>query len=215
MDNKDKKILNSLAVFSAGYMKRWLEGNLYDRIFKTELGEKLKSLDKKARYGIEFCLNLLTTFFEQKLSEDTALKKFVKEVGIDVGPEISKRLINNAKEQLISNASSIEEKELVSVLLELEDKILIDLLNWLYNVEPTERTKTLKQLSRLSFDKLNRLAQLTPGDRKRLLDLFKPPPSEKFSDKAHSKLEKIDEQWGKGLDRWEKWLEEKKKGRSK
>ena len=80
----DQKILNGLAVFSAGYMKRWLEGNLYDKVFKTELGAKLKSLDEKSRYGIEFGLNLLTAFFEQKLAEDTALKKFVKEVGIDV-----------------------------------------------------------------------------------------------------------------------------------
>ena len=65
----DPKKLDGLATFSAGYLKRWLEDNLYDRIFKTELGEKLKSLNKKARYGIEFGLNLLTAFFDQKLAE--------------------------------------------------------------------------------------------------------------------------------------------------
>lgn len=204
----DQKILNGLAVFSAGYMKRWLEGNLYDRIFKTELGEKLKSLDEKARYGIEFGLNLLTAFFEQKLAEDTALNRFVKEVGIDIGPEISKRLINNTKEQLISNANSPEEKELVSVLLELEDKTLIDLLNWLYDIEASERTEILKQLSRLSFDEVVRLAQLTHENRKRLFDLLKPPPSEKFSDKVTRELKSFNEQL-------ERWLEDKKKARRK
>ncbi|MEO0266392.1 MAG: hypothetical protein ABIM43_07305 [candidate division WOR-3 bacterium] len=189
-------------------MKRWLERNLYDRIFETELGDKLKSLDKKVRYGIEFGLNLLTAFFEQKLSEDTALKKFVKEIGIDVAPEVSKRLINNAKEQLVSSAESSEDKELVNVLLELDDQTLIALLDWLYNVEQTERTEILKQLSQLSFDELVRLAQLTPENRKRLFDLFKPAPSEKFSDKVTKELKSFNE-------RLEKWLEEKKKARKK
>ncbi|MGQ9571261.1 MAG: hypothetical protein ACUVUQ_10595 [Thermodesulfovibrionales bacterium] len=59
-----------MANFSAGLIKRWLERNLYDRIFETELGEKFKSLDKKVRHGIEVGLNLLTAFFDQKLSED-------------------------------------------------------------------------------------------------------------------------------------------------
>lgn len=204
----NQKILNGLAVFSAGYMKRWLERNLYDRIFNTELGNKLKSFDTKTRYGIEFVLNLLTAFFDQKLAEDTALKKFVKEVGIDSGPEISKRLINNTKEQMIKNAKSPEDKELVSVLLELEDQTLIDLLNWLYGIESTERTKVLKQLSRLSFDEVLRLAQLSPEDRKRLFDLFRPPPSERLSDKVASELKSCNE-------RLEKWLEEKRKIRRK
>jgi len=195
----DPKKLDGLATFSAGYLKRWLEGNLYDRIFKTELGEKLKSLNKKARYGIEFGLNLLTAFFDQKLAEDTALKKFVKEVGIDMGPEISKRLINNAKTQ--------EEKELVNVLLGLEDQTLIELLNWLYDIEATERSRVLKQLSHLSLDEVIRLAKLTNENRKKLFALFEsPPPSEKVINKAASKLKSFNEQW-------EKWLEEKRKAR--
>jgi len=113
------------------------------------------------------------------------------------------------------NAKSPDDKDLVSVLLELEDQTLIDLLNWLYDMESIERTKISTQLSQLSFDKLVRLAQLTPENRKMLFNLFKAQPSEKFSDKAHSKIEKIDEKWGKGLERWEKWLEEKKKERGK
>lgn len=203
----DPKKLDGLATFSAGYLKRWLEGSFYDRIFKTELGEKLKSLNKKTRYGIEFGLNLLTVFFDQKLAEDTALKKFVKEVGIDVGPEISKRLINNTKEQLINNATTQEEKELVNVLLGLEDHALIELLNWLYDIEATERAKVFKHLSRLSVDEILKLAQLTPENRNRLFALFEPQTSiQKISDKATRELKSFNEQW-------EKWLEEKRKAR--
>lgn len=211
----DQQILNGLATFSAGYMKRWLEGNIYDKMFKTELGEKLENLDKKAKYAIEFGLNLLNIFFDQKLAEDTALKKFVKEVVEDTAPEVSKRLINNTKEQLISNAKSAKQKELLNVLLELEDKTLIELLNWLYDIDATGREEVKNRLSRLSIDEMMRLAQLTPEDRRRLFDIFKPAPSEKFSDKVHRKLKTFDEEWGKGLERWEKWLDKKKKEKGK
>lgn len=175
---RNEKILNGLAVFSSGYMKRWMEGHFYDRIFETELGEKLTTLDKRAKYGIEFGLNLLTAFFDEKLSEDTALKRFVKEVGIDAGPEISKRLIN-AKEQLSKNATSPEEKEIVSMLLQLEGKTLIQLLNWLYDIEATERAEVLKQVSGLPLDEVAKLAQMTPENMKRLFDLINPPAKAK------------------------------------
>lgn len=170
----NQKISNGLAVFSSAYLKRWLEGNFYDRIFETELAKRLKTLDKKAKYGIEFGLNLLTAFFDEKLSEDTALKRFVKEVGIDAGPEISKRLINNAKDQLSKNANSPQEKELVNVLLQLDGQTLIELLNWLYDIEASQRGEVLKQLSRLSLDEVVKVAQLTPDDMKRLFDLIRP-----------------------------------------
>jgi hypothetical protein len=207
----NQKIPIGLATFSSGYMKRWLEGNVYDKIFETELGEKVKGLDEKARYAIEFGLNLLNTFFDQKLAEDTVLKKFVKEVVEDAAPEISKRIINNTKEQLMSNAKSAKDKELVNILLELEDQTLINLLNWFYGIEPSERAKVLKQLSRLSFDEVMRVSQLEPEDRIRLFDIFQPAPSEKFSDKVHSKIKTFNEEWGKGLEQWEKWVDKKKK----
>ena len=174
----NEKILNGLVVFLSAYMKRWLEGHFYDKIFDSQLGKKLKTLDKTSKYGIEFGLYLLTAFFDEKLSEDNALKKFVKEVGIDAGPEISKRLINT-KEQLSKNATSPEEKEIVSMLLQLEDQTLIDLLKWLYDIEPTEREEVLKQLSRLSIDEVAKLAHLKAEDIERIFDLINPPSTAK------------------------------------
>lgn len=93
----NKKTLNGIAVFAAGYAKRWLEGNLYDRVIQTKIGQKFKNLDNKAIYGIEFGLNFLTTILDQKFQDDTALKKFVKEVGMDAASELSKRLLNGLK----------------------------------------------------------------------------------------------------------------------
>ena len=149
------QIANGLAIFAANYLKRWLEGNFYDRLFRTGLGQKLQGLDAKARYGIEFGLNLLTVFFDRALAEDTALKRFVKEVGLDAAPEISKRLINHAKNP--------QEQELVHALLTMDQEHLVQLLSWLYEIESGRRKKMLKEISQLSVDELVKLAQKMGG----------------------------------------------------
>jgi len=173
----NQKILNALAVFSSAYAKRWLEGHFYDKIFETQLGERLKTLDKKAKYGVEFGLNLLTVLFDQKLAEDAVLKRFVKEVGMDAGPEISKRLINAGE-----HAQSPEEKEIVKMLLQLDEQTLVELLNWLYDMKPNERVKVLKHISRLSFDELVRIAGLPTNDMGRIFDLTEPQAKVKKMD---------------------------------
>ena len=93
----NKKILNGLAVIAASYAKRWMESNIYDRVVDTKIGHKLKNIDVRAIYGIEFGLNFLTSMLDQKMPEDTALKKFVKEIGMDAASELSKRLLNGIK----------------------------------------------------------------------------------------------------------------------
>jgi hypothetical protein len=97
----NKKTLNGIAVFAAGYAKRWMEGHLYDRVLETKFGQKFKTLDKKAIYGFEFGLNFLTTILDQKFNDDTAIKKFIKEVGMDAASELSKRLINGIKKDMV------------------------------------------------------------------------------------------------------------------
>lgn len=101
----NKKMLNGIAIFAAGYAKRWMEGNFYDRVIDTKIGRRFKKMDKKAVFGIEFGLNFLTTILDQKLNDNTALKKFIKEIGMDAASEISKRLINGAKKEGSSDNS--------------------------------------------------------------------------------------------------------------
>ncbi len=192
MENQEAR--DGLAVFSSAYVKRWLEGHFYDKLFQTQVGEKLKALDKKAKYGIEFGLNLLTVFFDQKLSEDTFLRRLVKEVGLDTGPEISKRLINNTKDHLKKVATSPQEKDLVDTLLGLEGETLIGLLTWLYEIEATERAQIFKQMTQLSPEELLKLAALPPEDMGRLLGLLTPQaePKKKRSVLATETIEKIE-----------------------
>jgi hypothetical protein len=158
------QVANGLAIFSANYLKRWLEGNLYDRFFRTGLGQKLKGLDAKAHHGIEFGLNLLTVFFDRALADDTAMKRFVKEVGLDAAPEISKRLINNA--------TNPQEQELVHALLAMGHEQLVQLLRLLYEIEPGSRKSMLKEIEKLSMDELLKLALMPSNEREKLMGLF-------------------------------------------
>ncbi len=104
----NKKLLNGIAVFAAGYAKRWMEGNVYDRVIDTKIGRKFKNLNKNAVYGIEIGLNLLTTILDQNFNDNTAVKKFIKEVGMDAASELSKRLINGDKEGSSDNSDNTE-----------------------------------------------------------------------------------------------------------
>lgn len=167
-----KQLTELLPVFLANYIKRFLE-RAYDHAFQTELGQKLIGLSSGKKYGLEFILNALTAFFESRLAENTKLAKFAKEVGIDVAPEISKRMINGAKEEISLSAQTLQEKEVVALLLSLEDKDLVELLKWLYEKEEAEKRIFLGQLSSLSINELSRLLRLSSTEREQFLNLFR------------------------------------------
>ena len=202
----DKKILDGLAVFSAGYLKRWLETNLYDKLFETGVGKKLKSLGTRERYAIEAGLNLLTVFFDQKLSSDSAIKKLVKQVGTDIAPEFSSRLVGDAKDHIKQAASAPEEKELAKVLAELDDQVLADLLKWFENASSVEKEKVLGLFKGLGGEDVARLAKLPPSLLKELLGLLDERGS---SGKGGGTTEAIN----RLNDKWERWLEARKEGK--
>lgn len=162
-----------LAVFSANYIKRLLERNLYDRIFETEFGQQLKNLDANQRYGIEFGLNLLSVFFDRAIAADSGLKRVVKELGVDAAPEISKRLLNHA--------NSPQERELIRALLALNSDDLTELLRWL-GEEPEERDRILRQIRGLSVDQIATIANMESGQRKELMAILAPRRRDWLSD---------------------------------
>ena len=176
LDAKFARLAELLPVFAANYAKRFME-HVYDNAFQTPLGRKLVAIGKSKKYAVEFGLNLLTAFFEDRLAENTKLKKFVKEVGIDVAPEISKRMINGAREEVLASAATDEEKELARILLALEDKELIELLNWLYEKPVTEKMSVLGQLSLMSAEQIARLMRFSTEDREKFFGILSPDES--------------------------------------
>lgn len=172
-DSLFAKLVKLWPTFVSGYFKRFME-YVYDSVFQTEIGRKLVAMGTSKKRIVEFGLNLLSSFFDDWLSENTAIKKLLKEVGIDAAPEISKRIFNGIREEILVSAKTTEGKEMAQVLLGLEDKELIPLLNWLYKTPISERMTILGYLSLMSFEQIARLMNFSIEDRERFFDIIGP-----------------------------------------
>ncbi|MEK7659343.1 MAG: hypothetical protein AAB338_01665 [Patescibacteria group bacterium] len=167
------RLTELLPVFVANYAKRFAEG-AYDDAFRTRLGQSLLGMNKSKKYGIEFILNVLTAFFELRLAENSSLQKFLKEVGIDAAPEVSKRLHNGIREEIRTSVRSFEEKRLADVILGLDNRDLIDLLDWLFGKRMSEKMAITKKISCLSAEQLTKVLRLSPKQREEFFDLLNP-----------------------------------------
>ena len=179
------KVMEHLPGIIPKYAKRGLE-HLYDRAFETPLGLKLKSLGMPKKYALEFLLYGLTELFESRWKDNTALSHIFKEVAVDVSPEIAKRMINGAREEIMASVETApaEEKELASFLLELEDQDLTELLNWLYQKTPAEKKQILVCFRFFSAEQIAKLMGFTDQDREKFFDILNPqPPSQEVKHK--------------------------------
>lgn len=160
----DDKMMNGLAIFASGYAKRWMEDN-YDMAMSTGPGQKLKALPTPAKYALEAGLYALMAYADQKLSSDTPLKKFFKEVAKDAPPEIAKRFINGVKKDIEHDAQTVqrpEQKAALQTLLMLDDATLSGLLQGVAGLSELQRTALAASLSGLNEDQLRKLATLNP-----------------------------------------------------
>lgn len=184
------RLAELLPVFVANYAKRFAEG-AYDEAFKTRLGQGLLGMSKSKKYGIEFILNVLTAFFELRLAENPNLKKFLKEVGIDPAPEVSKRLHNGIREEIRISVRSFEEKRLAGVILELDNRDLIDLLDWLFGKRMSEKVAIAKEVSCLPAEQLTKVLRLSPKQREKFFDLLNPQEKTQREKKVEVLLPKL------------------------
>ena len=159
----DEKFESYAGHILANYVKRWMEGNAYDRVFSTKIGSRLKDLNQSTKYFVEATLNVLSAFFERKLEGDGLLRKMVREVGADVAPEISKRILNHA--------SKPEEQIAAQILGTLDPLQLKAILDWLYLSPKEERTFLFRWLAGLSKEEIEKFASLSTEDRSRLVGL--------------------------------------------
>lgn len=158
----------ALELIAANYVKRWLEGNAYEPLARTEAFRRARSSSKVIRFGAEAALNLLAVLFDRKFAADSALRRIVKEVGLDAAPEISKRLVNGT--------STPPEREVVNALLEMDPEQSRALLGWLYETSPAERARLFNMLASLEPEAFARLAQMSAADREKYLSILNRDP---------------------------------------
>ena len=188
-------VAKGMPVFVAGYIKRILEGKYDALINKTEWGQKLKQLGLPEKYSAEAMINLLNAIADSRLPGDSFLAKMLKEVLLDAGPEISKRIINGDKVSGIigdkakngigrlvelGKIEKPKERELVNLMLELDNETLAGLLAWTYGTGEKERKRTIGLIKGLSSEELAKFAGLSEENRKQMVELLtEKPPEEK------------------------------------
>lgn len=166
--------------FAANYTKRFLERG-YDRAFQTRFGQWLVGLSPWEKYSIEAFLYALTAILDERLPADSPLRKYVSQVGLDAAPEISKRMVNGAREEIAvvaAAAKNLEEKELLDAVLSLDDRDVTSLLVWLGQTK-SQRDEALNLLSWLDPEQKVKFFHLSDEDKEKLLEFFRPQePSE-------------------------------------
>lgn len=167
------------ADIGAGYLKRMLEEK-YDQLSETPFFQKMKRLNMPKKYAIELFLYLVTAFFSQNFKATTFLQKVFKEVAMDSGSEISKRLING--EQHTAYAAQLQspgEKIISDTLLEMDAETLKSFLSFSNEMPAKNRTDLLKNVSGLTDEKLSKIKSLSPEETRVLFELIGDPPESK------------------------------------
>ncbi len=153
LDTKD-----ALAVIFANYLKRGLEGS-YDQLGQSKFGEKLKNQSQSTKYLIEAILNSLSVVVDQKVNKNSLIGKVLVDVGTDAAPELARRILDGAKENLKKSENS-SEIELAKLLLELSNEELTRFLDLLLEKDPQEVVEVISYLSQFDSDEILRLVLL-------------------------------------------------------
>lgn len=157
---------DGLAVIFSGYAKRFLEGK-YDKLSQNQFFKNLQTTGNKQKYAIEAALYAITAMLDQKMDDNTPIKKFLKEISMDFGPELSKRLMNESNE-----TDNPEEKLFFSILSEIPIDSLRNFLDWFEKITPEERIAISKALRNLSSDEIGILSRIPHEELPRIIDLF-------------------------------------------
>jgi hypothetical protein len=158
-DKMAKERSDSLALFISNYLKRMLEES-YNQFGKSKICQMLKSQNSAVKYAIEAMLYSLSVFLNQEVSQNSVFKRVLVEIGTDAAPELAKRIINGAKQQLQETNAPTEDKKLAAKILDLDPASLQRFLQDFISMEPVERGRVAKQISGLDKAKLEKLIRL-------------------------------------------------------
>jgi len=131
----------------------------YDRLPELPFFQELLKQAPFVKHSIENFAYAFTGILDQTVGEDTFFKKLFKELGMDFGSEFSKRLMNgeHVKEILVRNPGhweTREEKELISILSDMEDADLMEFLKWANTTTAKERRQDIANLRKMTAEQI-------------------------------------------------------------
>jgi hypothetical protein len=165
-------ILRGAAVFGSCYIKRWLEPR-YDQLIEQPFMAKLRAASLGTKSAIEAILYALTAFAENKMSDRSPLGLMLKTLLMDAAPEISARMLKDARADLTVTADAAQQphQSIASKMLALDDAELLSLLLSIEDMDATTKAKFLTFAAKASDPELRRFASLTPQQRSILLGM--------------------------------------------
>ena len=165
-------ILRGTAVFGSCYIKRWLEPR-YDQLIELPFMAKLRAASLGTKSAIEAILYALTAFAENKMSDKSPLGLMVKTLLMDAAPEISARILQDARADLTAAAGEPQQprQSVASRMLALDDAELLSLLLSIEDMDAATKAKFLAFAAKASDTELRRIASLTPQQRNTLLGM--------------------------------------------
>jgi len=156
---------------------------LYDRFFKTELGQKLFQANKDAKRIPGIVVGMIGSVLSV-MEKRGVLTDFIRDVGTDSAALIMHRL---QKEGLPS-----KQAEQMKAFLSLNPEEIRPLLEWAQTVDGKQREFLFSILGELSEEQLVKLLSMEPDIRQHFWDAVQSPKSEKTTQILSEVQEKIE-----------------------
>ena len=176
-----ERVITGAATFGAGYFKRWIEQH-YDTLMASKIARPVMDAGPVTRYGIEAILYALTAYVDANWTPQSLMGKLIKEVAKDAPSEISRRMVNGFREQVVASRSAGQAQQVEEALFRMDDDALGLLFVWLVRIGPEERSKIQAMFDGLSDEEIEDVLSRSHEELVELISQFEPPPQQPVTD---------------------------------
>lgn len=154
----DPKFISSIG---AGFARTELE-KPYDKIAEREFFKEIQNLPKPHQFLVQFLLYVAGAGIDKVVDEKTPVHKFIKDISIDFPSEMAKRIKQNTGGEIKAIARN---KPLARLLFGLENNVLIEMSEWLSELDDEEKARAMAELSEMDEQEITKFADLTREQR--------------------------------------------------
>jgi len=172
-------IMEKVAIAGADATKVRLE-NVYDLAFRTNVGQRIKSLPTWAKHLTEIVAYGTHGMFHNKFEPGSPLGLFIREVVEDLPAELGKRMMNGDLGSPNPDQSIIEANFTQnSSVLELKPEEVKELTEWFTTLTTEEKVQFKSILDQMSIESLQLMMTVEEKGRTILLEILGPSANPK------------------------------------
>ncbi len=164
------------AKVASSYGKRWADQSLWDAFMLTSLGQKLLTLSRTQKYGVEAVAYLLDTVVWHNIGDSSPLRVFMNEILGDAAPEIAKRMLNG--DHAVETPSAPGRACGMEAVFRMDPDDRTRLLGWYQQADADTRRTFADVCARMNEAGLANFARITDDHKAALLNLVGRKPSQ-------------------------------------